>query len=66
MTWVPLHPSPNTLVLLPMEGERVSAKLESGKVLELIYDGGDWIDPRYPNIRVTFCNVTHWTPIGGY
>ena len=60
MTWVPVER------ILPMDGERVRVKLESGKELDVIFDDGAWLDPKYlPGMRVEFCNVTAWSPIGG-
>lgn len=65
MSWIPTRMKMNKTVLRPMPGENVMCRLSSGKVLELQYDEeGDWVDPGYLPMRVTFLNVTHWAPIG--
>lgn len=66
MTWIPLGATLGDKIVIPMSGETVQVKLATGKVLDLIYDEGDWLDPRYLPMRVIFQNVTHWTPMGGY
>tara|TARA_R110000772_G_scaffold148685_1_gene259271 strand:+ start:1251 stop:1442 length:192 start_codon:yes stop_codon:yes gene_type:complete len=58
MTWIPVE------LVYPLSGERVKARLATGKELELICDDDEWVSPNYPTIRVLFLNVTHWQPIG--